>query len=120
MTCRSKRIKMLTERAKSGNRYILDLDIGESCYLLSLISQIHAYRTKQISADELYHRQKELETKLESYYQHCALYDMHISIRNRYSHVLTDAEKHGCPICKKLVKIFDGRIADCQGVKENG
>ena len=33
----------------------------------------------------------------------------HAQLRNRYSPVLTDAEKNGCPICKRLVKIFDGR-----------
>lgn len=33
----------------------------------------------------------------------------HADIRNRYSHIMTEAEKHGCPICKNLVRIFDGR-----------
>ena len=33
----------------------------------------------------------------------------HAVIRNRCSEVMTEAEKHGCPICKKLVRIFDGR-----------
>jgi len=29
--------------------------------------------------------------------------------QNKISHILTDAEKSGCEICKKIVKIFDGR-----------
>lgn len=33
----------------------------------------------------------------------------HAGIRNRYSEILTEAEKEGCPICKKLVRAFDGR-----------
>lgn len=33
----------------------------------------------------------------------------HAQINNRYSQVMTEAEKEGCPICKKLVRIFDGR-----------
>lgn len=27
----------------------------------------------------------------------------------RHSHILTEAEKCGCQICRKIVKIFDGR-----------
>lgn len=100
---------MLTKRAKSGNAYIHDLDIGESCYLLSLITQIQAYRTKQLTADKLFHKQKELEKQLQNYYQQQEINDLHIHIRNLYSEVLTEAEKSGCPICKKLVRIFDGR-----------
>jgi hypothetical protein len=30
-------------------------------------------------------------------------------IRNRQSQWFIKAEKEGCPICKKLVRIFDGR-----------
>ena len=37
------------------------------------------------------------------------LTDHHADIRNRYSHLLIQAEKDGCPICKKLVRVFDGR-----------
>lgn len=108
-TCHSDRIKMLTERAKSGMDYIYDLDIGESCYLLSLISEIRAFRTGNMTSDELYHSQKTLEAQLEKYYQLCAIFEQHVHICNRYSEVLTEAEKHGCPVCKKLVRIFDGR-----------
>ena len=28
---------------------------------------------------------------------------------NKYSPLLVEAEKHGCEICKKIVRIFDGR-----------
>lgn len=37
------------------------------------------------------------------------LLNHHVQIRNRYSPALTDAEKNGCPICKRIVRIFDGR-----------
>ena len=105
----AERISMLTERAKKREMYIYDLDIGESCYLLSLVNAIELFRMKVIDSGEIFNKQKELESGLLSYYQHQEIYDLHISIRNRYSEVLTEAEKSGCPVCRKLVRIFDGR-----------
>lgn len=109
------RIKTLTDRAKKNSDYIDDLDIGESCYLLSLITQIRSYRMKLITSDELFHKQKKLEHQLQKYYQWGEIFDRHTQIQNNYSHVLTEAEKHGCPICRKLVRIFDGRCVPAQG-----
>lgn len=109
MICHSERIEMLTSRAKQNSRYDKDLDIGESCYLLALINAIQSYRMSLITKEELINAQFDLRAKLEKYYQHCEIFDMHITIRNRYGEVLTEAEKSGCPVCKKLVKFFDGR-----------
>ena len=103
------RLNELTDRAKKASTYTADLDIGESCYLLALLSAVRLFRMKCMSGDELYHKQKELEAQLLRYYQHRELFDLHVSIGNAYSHVLTDAEKNGCPICRRLVRIFDGR-----------
>lgn len=105
----TERITMLTERAKKRELYIYDLDIGESCYLLSLVNAIELFRMKAIDSGEIYNKQKELESRLLSYYQHREIQDLHISIRNRYGEVLTEAEKQGCPVCRKIVRIFDGR-----------
>ena len=105
----SERVSMLTQRAKENSLHTSDLDIGESCYLLSLISAIELFRMKCIESDELYKKQKDLENMLLKYYQHREIDDIHIRIANRYSPVMTEAEKNGCPICQKLVRIFDGR-----------
>lgn len=103
------KITMLTERAKQNSRYTKDLEIGETCYLVSLICLIQSFRMKLISQNELFHSQKDLERQLLNYYQHTEIFDRHTDIRNRYSHLLIQAEKDGCPICRKLVRIFDGR-----------
>ena len=100
------RLSELTSRAKKANTYTADLDIGESCYLLSLLSAVKMFRMKCMSSDELYHEQKRLEAELLRYYQHRELFDLHTTIRNRYSPVLTEAEKSGCEVCRKLVRIF--------------
>ena len=103
------RVKELTARAKESNDYTMDCDIGEAAYLETLIVFIKEWQNGQMKKDTLIKKQKELESKLLSYYQHREMFDRHIQINNRYSHILTEAEKSGCPICKKLVRIFDGR-----------
>lgn len=103
------RLAELTSRAKKANTYTADLDIGESCYLLSLIGAVKLFRMKCMSSDELYYEQKRLEAELLKYYQHRELFDLHTAIRNRYSPVLTEAEKSGCEVCRKLIRIFEGR-----------
>ena len=103
------RISELTERAKIGNKKTDDTDIGEEAYLAVLNVYVDQYHQGKISKEKLIRQQKTLRLKLEKHYQHREIDELHINIRNRYSHILTDAEKHGCPICKKLVRVFDGR-----------
>lgn len=103
------RIKVLTVRAKEGNGYTMDCDIGETAYLEVLLLYIKEWKSNKAGKDTLIKKQKELENKLLSYYQHREMFDSHIQINNKYSHILTEAEKSGCPICKKLVRVFDGR-----------
>ena len=103
------KIQELNERAKQNSDYTLDLDIGETAYLEALTLYVREFREKRLTAEQLAAKQKELESKLERYYQHCAMFDRHIRIYNKYSHVLTEAEKGGCDICKKIVIILDGR-----------
>ena len=105
----SERIKNITDRAKKNNRYTDDLLIGESCYLFSLIYLIQSFRIKLITKDELSFQQKKLEQQLLSYYQHREIYEIHIKIQNRYSTILSEAEKNGCSVCKKIARVFDGR-----------
>ena len=105
----SERIKELTERAKSENEYTLDCDVGECAYLFTLITMIKAFKSGNMSKKELIEKKKILVDKLTNHYQHKEIQNMHIDIRNRYSNVLTEVVKSGCPICKKIVKIFDGR-----------
>ena len=103
------RIKMLTDRAKAKDPKKNDLDLGEIFYIEILKAYIANFRVKNITAEKLSERQKAIETALLQYYQQREMFDYHIRINNRYSHILTEAEKHGCPICKKLVRVFDGR-----------
>ncbi len=103
------RFDELTNRAKQRTPYLRDCDIGERCYVELLHLYIYQFRTNQLTAEQLKQMQKELKDLLSVYYQHCEIFEQATQIRNRYSPVLTEAEKHGCPICKKIVRIFDGR-----------
>lgn len=103
------KINELTQRAKQCDTRITDLTIGESSYLLALVYAVKLYRIGCMTTDELVHCQRDLQGQLECSYQHRELFDQAAIIRNRYSEVLTEAEKHGCPICQRLVRIFDGR-----------
>ncbi len=103
------RIKELTDRAKAGNEYSDDCDLGEQFYLELLSLFVEKYEQQIISRDDLVKKQKALRQRLEKYYQWGEIFDRHTRIQNRCSPLLTEAEKHGCPVCKKLVRIFDGR-----------
>jgi hypothetical protein len=103
------RIKMLTDRAKTKDPHKGDLDLGEIFYIEILKAYIANFRAGNITAEKLTERQKAIETALLQYYQQQEMFKNSIEINNRYSHILTEAEKHGCPICKKLVRVFDGR-----------
>ncbi len=103
------RIKELTDRAKAGNEYSDDCDLGEQFYLELLSLFVEKYEQQIISRDDLIRKQKALRQRLEKYYQWGEIFDRHTRIQNRCSPLLTEAEKHGCPVCKKLVRIFDGR-----------
>lgn len=79
---------------------------------LFFLSMVQLYK---LFYDHTYDREqaKDIKQELIATYQNNAfwekLFAYHADICNRYSPVMTEAEKHGCPICKKLVRIFDGR-----------
>lgn len=100
---------MLTDRAKAKDPKKNDLDLGEIFYIEILKAYIANFRVGNITAEKLSERQKAIETALLQYYQQREMFDYHIRINNRCSHIMTEAEKSGCPICKKLVRVFDGR-----------
>lgn len=107
--CYTDRISDLTERAKEPHPYTKDTSIGERAYILALSTEIRAYREKHIDRLELINVQAELKNELLKYYQQREMFDRHIRINNRYSPLLTEAKKTGCPVCRKLVRVFDGR-----------
>lgn len=105
----SDRLSELEIKAKHGDDMPDGLTQSEQLYYLSMVQLYrlftsHVYdrtQAKSIKQDIISaYRKNAFEEKLIRH---------HADIRNKYSHVMTEAEKNGCPICQKLVRIFDGR-----------
>lgn len=99
----------LEHLAMHGQPMPEDVGFSDKLLYLSLRSLYDLYRRSGVSRDEA----KDIKTKLYEEYRRNSfderLLDHHARIRNSYSHILTEAEKSGCQICKKLVRVFDGR-----------
>lgn len=108
MTCRSE-VEELVERAKQKDTKSDGLNLGEKFFVELLHFYIEQYRVNQLAADELKTKKKLLERDLTNYWDLQRIFKQDCRIRNAQSQWLIEAEKNGCPICKKLVRIFDGR-----------
>ena len=99
----------LTERAKRPDPNAKGLNLGERFFVELLSRDIYDFRVGRITEEELVKAKKQLETLLVDYWDQAHMFREDVRIRNSMSQTLTEAEKSGCPICKKLVRIFDGR-----------
>ena len=99
----------LEKKASHGEEMPKGLTQSEQLFYLSMV-QLY-----KLFYDHTYDREqaKNIKQDLTATYRNNAfaenLLEHHAQIRNRYSPVMTEAEKNGCPICRKLVRIFDGR-----------
>ena len=105
----SDRLLALEKQAMHGDELPKGLTQSEQLFYLSMAKLYSLYRDKVYTREQC----KAMKQDICSAYRNNAfnehLIQYHAAIRNRYSEVLTEAEKHGCPICRKLVRIFDGR-----------
>ena len=99
----------LTERAKLAEPNAKGLNLGERHFVELLHFYIGRYRVRELTAEELTKKKKELEDLMVDYWDMARIFRNDAQIRNSMGQTLTEAEKNGCPICKKLVRIFDGR-----------
>ncbi|MGN0557872.1 MAG: hypothetical protein ACI4IS_00275 [Acutalibacteraceae bacterium] len=99
----------LTERAKRQNPEPEGLNLGEKFFVTLLHLYIEQYRTKEITESELLKKKKELEDDLMIHWDLQKIFKNYIDIAVKHNMLITQAEKEGCPICKKLIRIFDGR-----------
>lgn len=65
----------------------------------------HGVIDKAQARDEKHLLVQEYEAEMQMH----DIFRQHVEIRNTMSHKLTAAEKGGCPHCRELVQIFDGR-----------
>lgn len=104
-----KDIEELTERAKQKDPKADGLNLGEKFFVELLHLYIGQYRQKEITAEELTAKKKQLERDYINYRDFAKIFEQHCEIRVKQEELLIRAEKDGCPICKEIVKVFDGR-----------
>lgn len=105
----SDRLSELEIKAKHGDDMPDGLTQSEQLYYLSMVQLYKLFNSHVYDRSQA----KSIKQDIISAYRKNAfdenLIKHHADIRNKYSHVMTEAEKNGCPICQKLVRIFDGR-----------
>lgn len=103
------KIQVIEREAMSGREIPEDYTQPEQLLFLSLRVLHWEYRHRVITKEQA----KEEKALLARDYIQAArfqvVYQESIEARNRMGQYLTEAVKHGCPICKKIVEIFDGR-----------
>ncbi len=109
MTIYRSELDNLITRAKQKDPNADGLPLGEKFFVELLRLYIYQYRINQITADELNRKKTLLERDLINYWDSKKIFNQACEIRNRQSQWFIKAEKEGCEICRKLVRIFDGR-----------
>lgn len=104
-----KLLEPLERKAMYGEEMPKDLTQSEQLYYLSMVKLYGLYRDKVYDREQCKAMKQDIYSTYKNNAFHEHLIQYHADIHNRYSQVMTEAEKHGCPICKKLVRIFDGR-----------
>lgn len=89
--------------------YLGSLTQSEQLLYLQMINIFDAYKYRKITAEEARIMKIDCVKAFEKYKMFEIIFQNACDIRNRQSHWFIKAEKEGCPICKKLVRIFDGR-----------
>lgn len=105
----SDRLSELEIKVKHGDDMPDGLTQSEQLYYLSMVQLYKLFYSHVYDRSQA----KSIKQDIISAYRKNAfeesLIKHHADIRNKYSYVMTEAEKTGCPICQKLVRIFDGR-----------
>lgn len=102
-------LDILIDRAKLKDPKSDGLPLGEKFFVELLRFYIFQFRINQITAEELNRKKTLLERDLVNYWDSKKMFKKSCEIRNKQSQWLIKAEKQGCEICRKLVRIFDGR-----------
>ncbi|HCA29770.1 MAG TPA: hypothetical protein DEP23_09490 [Ruminococcaceae bacterium] len=81
----------------------------EQWLYLSLRALYREYRSGAVSKEQAAQEKRAILDQYELADMSYRVYKEASDRANQYSAILTEAEKSGCEICKKIVKIFDGR-----------
>lgn len=102
-------VKEIERLAMTGCEVPEEYTQPEQLLFLSLRVLHWEYRHGAIDRAQAKEEKHLLAREYESEMQMHGIFQQHVKIRNAISHRLTEAEKSGCPHCRELVQIFDGR-----------
>lgn len=100
----------LEKMAMNGLPPPKELSLAGKKFYLSMVDLYRLFRSGVYNRDQAHDIKLDLVKDYQNELFREKLTDHHADIRNRYSHLLIQAEKEGCPVCRELVKIFDGRV----------
>lgn len=99
----------LEKMAMKGQIPVKEWDLSTLNFYLALTNLYKLYYSKIYTREQAHDIKTNLIEKYKKSEFNEKLLSYHADIRNRYSGILIDVEKSGCPLCKKMVKIFDNR-----------
>lgn len=102
-------IEEIERLAMSGCDVPKEYNQPEQLLFLSLRILHWEYRHGIITLEQAKGEKHLLVQEFQREQQFHEIYMEDVRIRNTMSHRLTAAEKNGCPHCRELVQIFDGR-----------
>lgn len=105
----NKTIEEIERLAMTGCEVPAGYTQPEQLLFLSLRTLHWEYRHGVIDRTQAKEEKFRLVQAYEAEKQLHEIFRQHVGIRNTMSHRLTEVEKNGCPLCRELVQIFDGR-----------
>lgn len=102
-------LEKLERRARSGSDMPNGLTQPQQLFYLSMLQLYALYHNHTYTKEQARNAKQEILSAYRKNEFDEKLLKYHADIQNRCSHILTEAEKSGCPICKRLVRVFDGR-----------
>lgn len=99
----------LERLAAKGDPLPDNLTAPEQWLYLSLRILYREYRSGAIEKKQARQEKRKLIDEYELMMLHHRAYQQATERANRYSPLLVEAEKSGCDVCRKIVRIFDGR-----------
>lgn len=99
----------LERRAMKGNDMPEGLTQSQQLFYLAMVQLYALYYNHTYTKEQAKNAKQEILSAYSKNEFREKLLFYHAKLRNTYSPLLTEAEKTGCPVCRKLVRVFDGR-----------
>ena len=108
------KISVIERLAMDGKELPKGYTQPEQLLFLSLRVLHWEYRHRQITLEQAKREKDQLVQEYVKAARFQVIYQQAVEVRNHMGQYLMMATKHGCPVCKKLVEIFEGRERDVQ------